>query len=63
MTSQYTIPTDPITGEPSKNIIVRLDEDGSEWFIPRDPANRDYQRYLNPEAELSTPSVTNGDQL
>ncbi len=32
-------------------------------FIPTDPANSDYQRYLNPEAEQSTPSVTNGDQL
>ena len=26
-------------------------------FVPLDPANSDYQRYLNPEAEQSTPSV------
>ena len=25
--------------------------------IPCDPANSDYQRYLNPEAALSTPNV------
>jgi len=27
------------------------------WSIPIDPANSDYQRYLNPEAEQSTPSL------
>ena len=27
--------------------------------IPIDPANSDYQRYLNPEAEQSTPIVVN----
>jgi hypothetical protein len=26
--------------------------------IPLDPANADYERYLNPEAEQSTPSLT-----
>ena len=26
--------------------IVRIDEDGSEWFIPKDEANSDYQTYL-----------------
>ena len=47
--------------------VKKTDADGKEWFIPLDPANSDYQRYLawleNPEAEQSTPSVTNGDQL
>ncbi len=37
--------------------IKRTDADGSEWFIPIDPANSDYQRYLNPEAEQSTPNL------
>ena len=37
--------------------IKRTDPDGSEWFIPIDPANSDYQRYLNPEAEQSTPNL------
>jgi hypothetical protein len=36
-------------------------EDGSELFIPNDPANSDYQRYLNPEAEQSTPMIP-GDE-
>jgi len=37
--------------------IERLDDDGTVWSIPIDPANSDYQRYLNPEAEQSTPIV------
>jgi hypothetical protein len=31
--------------------------DGRVLSIPMDEANSDYQRYLNPEAEQSTPSV------
>ena len=27
------------------------------WWIPADEANSDYQRYLNPEAEQSTPNL------
>jgi hypothetical protein len=42
-------------------MIKRTDADGKVWWIPSDPANSDYQRYLNPQAEQSTPSVTNGD--
>jgi len=34
------------------NYIKKTDENGSEWFIPSDPANSDYQAYL---AEQSTP--------
>ena len=26
--------------------LIRTDYDGSIWFIPIDPANSDYQRYL-----------------
>jgi len=40
-----------------QGFIVRTNEDGSESWIPKDPANSDYQRYLNPEAEQSTPIV------
>jgi hypothetical protein len=36
------------------DVILRSD---GAW-IPTDPANSDYQRYLNPEAEQSTPSLT-----
>ncbi len=39
----------------SQDFIVRTNEDGSESWIPVDEANSDYQRYLNPEAEQSTP--------
>lgn len=39
-------------------IIQRVDEEGDTSYIPADPANSDYQRYLNPEAEQSTPMVT-----
>ena len=40
--------------------ITRIDENGVEAWIPCDPANSDYQAYLNkdnPEAALSTPMV------
>jgi hypothetical protein len=35
--------------------IKRTNDDGTVSWIPNDPANSDYQRYLNPEAEQSTP--------
>jgi hypothetical protein len=38
--------------------IKRTDDNGEVAFIPIDPANSDYQRYLNPEAEQSTPNPT-----
>jgi hypothetical protein len=41
----------------SQDFIVRTNEDGSESWIPKDEANSDYQRYLNPEAEHFTPIV------
>jgi hypothetical protein len=31
--------------------IRRTDENGEVWSIPVDPANSDYQRYLNPADE------------
>jgi hypothetical protein len=34
-----------------ETIIKKINADGSFSFIPADPANSDYQRYLNPEAE------------
>jgi hypothetical protein len=41
----------------NNHYIVRTNDDGSESWIPVDPANSDYQRYLNPETEQSTPIV------
>lgn len=38
----YTIPLDGLTGEPSISVVVR--SDGAN--IPTDPANSDYQEYL-----------------
>jgi hypothetical protein len=35
-------------------------ENGVVLLIPKDPANSDYQRYLNPEAEQSTPNLPIG---
>jgi len=32
--------------------------DGTVSFISTDPANSDYQAYLNPEAEQSTPNLS-----
>ena len=37
--------------------ILRDNEDGSVSYIPLDETNSDYQRYLNPEAEQSTPNL------
>jgi hypothetical protein len=49
---------EPFTSETGNEFIKRTNEDGSVSFIPLDPANSDYQRYLNPETEQSTPMVT-----
>ena len=27
--------------------IIKIDADGREWWVPVDPANSDYQAYLN----------------
>jgi len=55
MKSTYTEIVSPINGE---KIILRNNPDGSVSSIPADPANSDYQAYLNPEAEQSTPMVS-----
>jgi hypothetical protein len=48
----YTVPIDLITGEPSTSIILRSDD----LFIPTDPANADYQAYLNKDTLPSNSS-------
>lgn len=38
-----------------KDLIVKIESDGKEWWVPEDPANSDYQaylRWLNGEPEL-----------
>jgi len=54
----YEIYISPMDGNES---ITRHNEDGSVTSIPTDPANSDYQRYLNPEAEHFTPIVTSDE--
>jgi len=44
--------------EYTPDIIKATLENGSVLWIPTDPTNSDYQRYLNPEAEHFTPMVT-----
>jgi hypothetical protein len=41
-----------------QTVLLRTNEDGTISSIPLDEGNSDYQRYLNPEAEQSTPIVT-----
>jgi hypothetical protein len=47
-----------VTVDNGEKFIVRSNENGTESWIPVDPANSDYQAYLNPEAEQSTPMVS-----
>jgi hypothetical protein len=46
-----------ITNNDGSKILKRTDETGLIVWIPLDESNSDYQRYLNPEAEQSTPIV------
>jgi hypothetical protein len=51
MTKEYNI--ENVMGQE----IIWYEENGLRVSFPADPANSDYQRYLNPEAEQSTPIV------
>ena len=42
----------------TNKVIKRTDTEGNVAWIPTDLANSDYQRYLNPEAEQSTPNLS-----
>jgi hypothetical protein len=49
-----------ITSASGQDLIKRDNGDGTISWIPTDPANSDYQAYLNkdnPQAALSTPNV------
>ena len=55
-----TINYEEVTSEMGTVTIVKTDtETNIVTLIPKDPFNSDYQRYLNPEAEQSTPIVIN----
>jgi hypothetical protein len=52
----YTYEVKKMGGPDGPEVIYRV-EDGA--WIPTDPANSDYQRYLNPEVEHLTEIPTN----
>lgn len=52
-----TITIKDINGKDIEN-IVGTDEAGQVYYIPKDTGNSDYQRYLNAEAEQSTPILS-----
>jgi hypothetical protein len=56
-----TKPIYEVIEQENGTIIKKTDTDGKVWWIPADPANSDYQAYLNPEAEQSTP-IDTGDE-
>jgi len=45
------------TGLTGNKIIVRTNDDGTETWIPTDPANSDYQAYLATLAANSAPTA------
>lgn len=51
MTIKYNVET--MDGE----TVIWYEENGHRYSFGVDPANSDYQRYLNPKAEQSTPKV------
>ena len=53
MPRKYNVSTDELTGKE----IIWYEENGVRVSFVADPANSDYQAYLNPEAALSTPMV------
>jgi hypothetical protein len=44
MTNTYEVIINEYSGNES---VKRTDEDGKEWFIPKDIDNYDYKEYLN----------------
>jgi hypothetical protein len=55
MTKQYNVE------ETKFGKTIWYEENGVRYSFTEDPANSDYQRYLNPEAEHFTPIVTDAD--
>jgi hypothetical protein len=49
----YTELTDELTGKK----VIQFQEGDKIGWIPCNLSNSDYQRYLNPEAEQSTPNL------
>ena len=53
----YEIVTNTELDGTQTQILKRENADGTISWIPMDESNSDYKRYLNPEAEQSTPIV------
>jgi hypothetical protein len=51
MTYKYTVISLASEINPDAFCVEREDENGNKCWIPNDPANSDYQRYLNPETD------------
>jgi hypothetical protein len=51
MTKTYELKT----FEDGTKYLEMTDENGQIWGVPMVAGNADYERYLNPEAEQSTP--------
>jgi hypothetical protein len=47
-----------IKNEYDEEILKRENEDGTTSWIPMVAGNADYEAYLNPQAEQSTPNLT-----
>ena len=44
---------------PEGEMLFKIEANGKRWAVPQDPANSDYQAYLNKDkAALSTPIAT-----
>ena len=54
----YEIVTNTELDGTETQILKRENADGTISWIPMDESNSDYQRYLNPEAEQSTPILS-----
>jgi hypothetical protein len=48
---------EPFTSEANQTFIRRFNDDGSISDIPTDPANADYQAYLNKDTLPSNSSI------
>ena len=55
MTRQYNVETY------RDKEVIWYEENGVRVSFTANPANSDYQRYLNPEAEQSTPILTSDE--
>jgi hypothetical protein len=44
-----------VDGSGQSNVVVRTDDDGAQWFIPKNEDNADYLFYLAWLAEGNTP--------